>query len=88
MKKVIQPSLQFLDKENGAVIGLIKPQFESNKSEIKRGGVIIDPEIHKRICNEYKEWFTFTCNMKVQGIIPSPIKGPKGNIEFLIYAKK
>ena len=88
MKKVIQPSLQFLDKENGAVIGLIKPQFESNKSEIKRQGVIIDPKIHKRICNEYKEWFTFTCNMKVQGIITSPLKGPKGNVEFFIYAKK
>jgi len=88
MKKVVQPSLQFLDKESGAVIGLIKPQFESKKSEIKRGGVIIDAAIHKRICHEYREWFTSTCNMKVQGIIPSPIKGPKGNIEFFIYAKK
>ena len=88
MKKVIQPSLQFLDEENGVVIGLIKPQFESKKNEIKRGGVIVDPAIHKRICHEYREWFTSTCNMKVQGIIPSPIKGPKGNIEFLIYAKK
>ena len=88
MKKVIQPSLQFLDEENGAVIGLIKPQFESKKNEIKRGGVIVDPVIHKRICHEYREWFTSTCNMKVQRIIPSPIKGPKGNIEFLIYAKK
>ena len=88
MKKVIQPSLQFLDKENGAVIGLIKPQFESNKREIQRGGLITDPAIHKRICHEYREWFTFTCNMKVQGIIPSPIKGTKGNVEFFIYAKK
>ena len=87
MKKVIQPSLQFLDEKNGAVIGLIKPQFESNKAEIQRRGVVIDPAIHKRICHEYREWFTFTCNMKVQGIIQSPIKGPKGNIEFFIYAK-
>ena len=87
MKKVIQPTLQFLNQDNGAVIGLIKPQFESKKSEIKRGGVIINPEIHKRICHEYREWFTFTCNMKVQGIIQSPIKGPKGNSEFFIYAK-
>jgi len=88
MKKVIQPSMQFLDEKNGSVIGLIKPQFESKKGEIQRGGVIIDPVIHKRICDEYREWFTFTCNMKVQGIIPSPIKGPKGNVEFFIYAKK
>jgi len=88
MQKVIQPSLQFLNKKNGSVIGLIKPQFESKKSEIKRGGVITDTTIHKRICHEYREWFTFACNMKVQGIIPSPIKGPKGNVEFFIYAKK
>ena len=87
MKKVIQPSLQFLNKESGVVIGLIKPQFESKKNEIKKGGVITNPTIHKRICHEYREWFTFICNMKVQGIIPSPIKGPKGNIEFFIYAK-
>ena len=87
MKKVIQPNLQFLNKDKGVVIGLIKPQFESKISEIKRGGVIINPAIHKRICDEYREWFTFTCNMKVQRIIQSPIKGPKGNIEFFIYAK-
>ena len=81
-------NLQLLCKVNGVVIGLIKPQFECKKHELKRGGVITNPAIHKRICHEYREWFNFTCNLKVQGIIPSPIKGPKGNIEFFIYAKK
>ena len=88
MKKVIEPCLQFLEKENGMVIGLIKPQFEVSKNEIQKGGVILDPEIHTRICEDFREWFSSQCKMKVQGIIPSPIKGPKGNIEFLIYAKK
>lgn len=75
-------------KKNGIVIGLIKPQFEASKNEIQKGGVILDSEIHTRICEDFNEWFSSKCKMKVQGIIPSPIKGPKGNIEFLIYAKK
>jgi len=88
MKKVIEPCLQFLEKENGIIIGLIKPQFEASKSEIQKGGVILDSKIHTRICEDFNQWFSSKCKMKVQGIIPSPIKGPKGNIEFLIYAKK
>ena len=86
MKKVIEPSLKFLNKKNGIVIGLIKPQFESFKNEIQKNGVIINTKIHQRICEDYRDWFTSKCKMKVVGIIPSPIKGPKGNIEFLIYA--
>ena len=50
--------------------------------------MILDSEIHTRICKDFREWFSSKCKMKVQGITPSPIKGPKGNIEFLIYAKK
>ena len=88
MKKVIEPSLLFLEKKSGVIVALIKPQFESEKKEIKKGGIITDKHIHTRICNDYKEWFTSECKMKVLGITPSPIKGPKGNIEFLICAKR
>lgn len=87
MKKVIEPSLSFLNKKNGIIIGLIKPQFESEKHEVKKGGIINDSKIHDRICNDYKEWFLSKCKMKVLGITNSPIKGPKGNVEFLICAK-
>ena len=88
LKKVLNPSLTFLSKIHGKIIALIKPQFEANKNEIKRGGVVVDPVVHKRICLEINQWFAEECKMKVKGIIPSPIKGPKGNVEFLIYAKK
>ena len=81
------PSLVFLCKTQGKIIALIKPQFEANKDEIKKGGVVVDPNIHKRICSEIKTWFIKECNMQVKGIIQSPIKGPKGNIEFLILAQ-
>ena len=88
MKKVIEPSLIFLEKNFGVIIALIKPQFESEKKEIQKGGIMTDHKIHERICYDYQEWFTSECKMKVLGITPSPIKGPKGNIEFLICAKR
>lgn len=88
LKKVIKPSLLFLDTEFGIIIALIKPQFELNKNEINKNGIITDSKIHKRICNDYKNWFENDCKMKVMGIILSPIKGSKGNIEFLIFAKR
>ena len=87
MKKVIKPCLPLLEEKNGIIIGLIKPQFESQKKDIKRGGVVLDESIHRKICNEYKEWFLEECKMQIAGLIPSPLKGPKGNVEFLIYAK-
>ena len=85
MKKVIQPNLKFL-KDNGKIICLIKPQFEANKKEIKKG-VVNDTEVHQRICKEYKNWFSEKVNLNVVGVIQSPLKGAKGNIEFLIYCK-
>jgi len=88
MKKVIEPNLLFLKKNEGIIIALIKPQFESEKHEVKKGGLVKDGKVHKRICNDFKSWFSLMCKMKVLGIIPSPIKGPKGNIEFLICARK
>ena len=57
------------------------------KKELIKRGVIRDPNIHERICNNYEDWFSIDCKMKVLGITPSPIKGPKGNVEFLITVK-
>ena len=87
MKKVLKPSLNFLKKPAGVIVALIKPQFEANRNEIKRGGIVIDPVVHQRICNEIAKWFSEDCHLKILGIVESPIKGPKGNIEFLIAAQ-
>ena len=87
IKKVLKTSLNFL-KKNGKVIALIKPQFEANKKEIKKGGVVKDSLVHQRICNEITLWFENVCYLQVKGITESPIKGPKGNTEFFIFAKK
>ena len=85
LKKVIEPNLHLL-KNDSIIIALIKPQFESKKNETKKG-VVKDSSIHERICNEISEWFKNQCGCKILSIIESPIKGPKGNIEFLISVK-
>jgi len=85
LKKVIEPNLHLL-KDESAIIALIKPQFESKKNETKKG-VVKDFIIHQRICNEISEWFENIGRSKVLSINESPIKGPKGNTEFLITVK-
>ena len=85
LKKVIEPNLHLLKNES-VIIALIKPQFESKKNETKKG-VVKDFIIHQRICNEISEWFENICRSKVLSIDESPLKGPKGNTEFLITVK-
>ena len=85
VKKIIKPNLCFL-KNNSIIIILIKPQFEANKKEIKKG-VVRDPNIHNRICEDIKTWLINECKSKIIGLVESPIKGPKGNVEFLVVAK-
>lgn len=85
LKLVIPKVLEFL-KPRGEIIALIKPQFEVGKGEVDRGGVIKDPEKRKKVVQEIRSFFE-SLDLKVIGIIQSPIPGQKGNIEYLIYAK-
>ena len=84
MKKVILPSLSLLSS-SAEIITLIKPQFETEKKNLKKG-IVKDKKIHKEVCNNIEKWFVEKCNAKIIGLIPSPITGPKGNVEFLIYS--
>lgn len=73
--------------EEGAkeVIALIKPQFEAGRKEVSRGkGVIRDGEIHRRVLHEILG-FAQERGFSVRGLIRSPVLGPKGNVEFLVW---
>ena len=70
------------------LVALIKPQFEVEKSEVGDKGVVSDTKLHERVCAEIKEWLNNQDGWEVIGITKSPIKGPEGNIEFLIFAEK
>ena len=69
------------------LVALIKPQFEVGRGEVGKGGVVRDPLLHARVCSEVQGWLE-ALGWQVQGITPSPITGPEGNVEFLIAAQR
>ena len=69
----------------GFAVALIKPQFEAGRSEVGKGGVVRDPAVHARVCDEVAAWLT-GIGWTVDGVTQSPITGPEGNVEFLIGA--
>ena len=87
LKKVIKPNIKLL-KNNGWIISLIKPQFEIGKDLLGKGGVVKNAEHHQIVVDDIKFFFENEINLSVKGIINSPILGPKGNKEFLIYGQK
>ena len=84
--KIIPKALEFIG-ECGALIALIKPQFEVGKGEVGKGGVVRDEAKHKAVVENIKGFCTDS-GLSVIGVVESPILGPKGNREFLIYAIK
>lgn len=69
----------------GEVVALIKPQFEAGRSDAAKGeGVIRDASVHKRVLEQVLE-FAESEGFEIKGLIQSPLTGPKGNIEFLVY---
>jgi len=69
------------------LVALIKPQFEVGREEVGKGGVVRDPALHARVCEEVRGWLE-GLGWQVQGIATSPITGPQGNVEFLISATR
>jgi 23S rRNA (cytidine1920-2'-O)/16S rRNA (cytidine1409-2'-O)-methyltransferase len=68
-------------------IALIKPQFEAGREAVGKGGVVRDPAVHRRVCDEVQAWWSAREGWRVLGITESPITGPEGNREFLIAAE-
>ena len=86
LAKVLPNTLQHL-KEGGGIVALIKPQFEVGKGEVGKGGVVRDEEKHREVVRSITE-LAQRLGLSVVGVVDSPILGPKGNREFLIYLKK
>jgi len=69
------------------LVALIKPQFEVGKGEVGKGGVVRDPALHARVRDEVLDWLE-GLGWSIQGIVESPIRGPEGNVEFLISGQR
>jgi 23S rRNA (cytidine1920-2'-O)/16S rRNA (cytidine1409-2'-O)-methyltransferase len=83
LAKVLERPLDFA-KPEARLLALVKPQFEAGRVEVGKGGVVRDPVVHQRVCDEVSAWLAAQPGWRVVGVTPSPITGPEGNVEFLI----
>lgn len=84
LAKVLDTAVDFA-RPGGRLLALVKPQFEAERAEIGKGGVVRDPEVHARVTAAFSAWLE-SRGWSVQGTEPSPITGPEGNVEFLVAA--
>ena len=84
LAKVLERPLTFAAPA-ARLLALVKPQFEAGRDEVGKGGVVRDPAVHARVCDEVAQWVTGQ-GWQVVGVTPSPITGPEGNVEFLLAA--
>jgi 23S rRNA (cytidine1920-2'-O)/16S rRNA (cytidine1409-2'-O)-methyltransferase len=86
LAKVLEAALGFA-RPGGRLVALVKPQFEAERHEIGKGGVVRDPEVHGRVIDAAQAWVEGQ-GWNVVGLVESPITGPEGNKEFLLAAQR
>jgi 23S rRNA (cytidine1920-2'-O)/16S rRNA (cytidine1409-2'-O)-methyltransferase len=82
---VLEPIVRLV-KNDGWLIGLIKPQFEAGRAEVGKGGVVRDPRTHRKVILQIVE-AARKLGWSAQGLRSSPLLGPAGNREFLVYLR-
>ena len=86
MTKVLLPVRELLT-DDGEIVCLIKPQFEAGREKVGKKGVVRDKNVHIEVINNVIE-YAKSINFKILNLDFSPVKGPEGNIEYLLYLKK
>lgn len=86
LTKILEPARALL-REDGDLVCLIKPQFEAGKEKVGKKGVVRDPEVHKEVIEKVM-LFALKTGYDILGLDYSPITGPEGNIEYLLFLKK
>jgi len=84
LTKVLPAVFSVLDDE-GSVVCLIKPQFELDREDISKGGIVRDPALHERAVEKIRRFVVDECRREWRGLIASPITGTDGNQEFLAW---
>lgn len=83
LTKVLEPARALL-KDTGEIVALIKPQFEAGRGNVGKKGVVRDPEIHREVIRAVID-YSREIGFFPKGLTFSPIKGPEGNIEYLVH---
>ena len=86
LTKVLEPASRLL-REDGQMVCLIKPQFEAGKDKVGKKGVVRDPQVHREVIERVIA-FAQSIGFTVLHLDYSPIKGPEGNIEYLVHLQK
>ena len=86
LKKIL-PVMRELMKDNASAVCLIKPQFEAGKENVGKKGVVRDKSVHESVVNDIVG-FALNNGFSVHGLDYSPVKGPQGNIEYLVLLQK
>jgi 23S rRNA (cytidine1920-2'-O)/16S rRNA (cytidine1409-2'-O)-methyltransferase len=84
----VLPAPLALAGARSALVALVKPQFEAGPQDVGKGGVVRDPAVHRAVCERAAIWIGAQPGWNVVGIVDSPIRGPEGNREFLLYARR
>ena len=83
----VLPPVRELMTEDGEIVCLIKPQFEAGREKVGKKGVVRDPKVHEEVIEKAIE-FAATVGLESRELEFSPIKGPEGNIEYLLHLLK
>lgn len=86
LTKILIPARNLL-RSRGCMVCLIKPQFEAGREKVGKKGVVRKPEVHEEVVRKVVDYVDLV-GFHVKGLTYSPIKGPEGNIEYLIYIEK
>ena len=86
LTKVLGPARELLN-DNGEMVCLIKPQFEAGREKVGKKGVVRDKAVHEEVVQMICD-FAVENGYSVQGLTFSPVKGPEGNIEYLVFLQK
>lgn len=85
--ELVLPAARALMKEDASAVCLIKPQFEAGRGKVGKNGVVRDKNVHIEVIKKIYD-YCLSNGFSVLGLDFSPVKGPEGNIEYLIYIKK
>ena len=86
LTKILEPARNLL-KNHGQMVCLIKPQFEAGKEKVGKKGVVREPEVHKEVIQKILD-YADAIGFDILKLDFSPIKGPEGNIEYLVHIEK
>lgn len=86
--RLILPPMASVVRPGAGLVTLIKPQFEAGREQVGKGGVVREEAVRQAVVEEIRRFGTETLGLSWEGVCPSPIKGPAGNIEFTAYWRK